>query len=133
MATGLTDKEEWALEKSAMEAFEKCGFDPQPEDDLGEWELALWTDYSTILVHRGRYLAAVITRDGAGSYTTDNEGRITIDLPITTMMACPPEAQQDDFIKDLTSVQMYLLQDGNLHLMLPFDSGTISFAPAPAE
>ena len=74
MATGLTDREEWALEKSAMEAFEKCGFDPQPEDDLGEWELALWTDHSTILVHRGRYLAAVISRDGHGGYSIDLVG-----------------------------------------------------------
>ena len=74
MATGLTDREEWALEKSAMEAFEKCGFDPQPEDDLGEWELALWTDYSTILVNKTTYLAAVITRDGRGGYTTDLVG-----------------------------------------------------------
>ena len=74
MATGLTDREEWALEKSSMEASAKSGSDPPPADDLAEWELALWTDYSTILVHRGRYLAAVITRDGAGSYTTDLVG-----------------------------------------------------------
>jgi heat shock protein HslJ len=65
-----------------------------------------------------------------GTYTTGENNSITIALPVSTRMGCPDGAQEEAYIKDLTSVQSYLLQDGNLFLMLPFDSGTIDFAPA---
>ncbi|MBK8051398.1 MAG: META domain-containing protein [Anaerolineales bacterium] len=65
-----------------------------------------------------------------GTYTLGADSQITIGLPASTMMACPDGAQQDAYIQDLTSIQFYLLRDGNLHLQLPFDSGTMNFAPA---
>ncbi len=65
-----------------------------------------------------------------GRYTLGEDNRLTIELPISTRMACATEAQQDAYIEQLTSIQSYLLQDGNLFLMLPFDSGTMDYAPA---
>jgi heat shock protein HslJ len=79
--------------------------------------------------------------DGSASTTTDcntfrgtysvEENRITITLPISTRMACPATAQEQQYIQWLTSVQSYLFAEGNLVLELPFDSGGMMFAPAP--
>lgn len=64
-----------------------------------------------------------------GKYTVDGN-QVKIDLPISTRMACPDGSQEAQYIKDLTSVQSYLMADGNLVLELPFDSGGMTFAPA---
>ena len=47
------------------------------------------------------------------------------------MMACPNDAQEANYIKDLLGVQSYLISDGNLVLEFPMDAGTMTFAPAP--
>jgi heat shock protein HslJ len=64
-----------------------------------------------------------------GTYTVDGN-KVKIDLPISTRMACPDGSQEAAYIKHLTSVQSYLMADGNLVLELPFDSGGMTFAPA---
>ena len=65
----------------------------------------------------------------AGSYTVDSN-QIKIDFQISTMMACPNDAQEAAYIKDLLGVQSYLFAGGNLVLEFPMDSGTMTFAPA---
>jgi heat shock protein HslJ len=65
----------------------------------------------------------------AGSYTVDGN-QIKIDFQISTMMACPNDAQEAEYIKDLLGVQSYLFADGNLVLEFPMDAGTMTFAPA---
>jgi heat shock protein HslJ len=67
----------------------------------------------------------------SGSFTEGESGALTIALPISTLKACPEDAQEQKYIQDLTSIQSYLTQDGNLYLQLPVDSGTMSFAPVP--
>ncbi len=64
----------------------------------------------------------------AGSYTVDGN-QIKLDFQISTMMACPNDAQEANYIKDLLGVQSYLISDGNLVLEFPMDSGTMTFAP----
>ena len=68
----------------------------------------------------------------AGSYTVDGN-QIKLDFQISTMMACPNDAQEASYIKDLLGVQSYLISDGNLVLEFPMDSGTMTFAPAAAK
>lgn len=67
----------------------------------------------------------------SGSFTEGDRGALTITLPISTLKGCPEDAQEQKYIQDLTSIQSYLTQDGNLYLQLPMDSGTMSFAPVP--
>ena len=64
-----------------------------------------------------------------GTYTVDGN-QIKIDLPISTRKACPEGSQESAYIKNLTSVQSYLMSESNLVLELPFDSGGMIFAPA---
>ena len=68
----------------------------------------------------------------AGTYKVDGN-QIKLDFQISTMMACPNDAQEANYIKDLLGVQSYLISDGNLVLEFPMDSGTMTFAPAPAQ
>ena len=65
----------------------------------------------------------------SGSYSEGENGQITIELPVATLMACPDDSQEQVFIADLTSVQSYLFEAGNLYLLLPFDSGVMAFSP----
>ena len=44
----------------------------------------------------------------AGSYTVDGN-QIKLDFQISTMMACPNDAQEASYIKDLLGVQSYLI------------------------
>ncbi|MFO7635394.1 MAG: META domain-containing protein, partial [Caldilinea sp.] len=68
----------------------------------------------------------------AGSYTEGAEG-LSIELPISTAMACLEETQEQEFIADVTSINGYIItDDGMLALLLPFDSGSMIFAPADA-
>ena len=48
-------------------------------------------------------------------------------------MACPDGSQEQEFIADVTSINSYIVtEEGVLALLLPFDSGSILFDPAPA-
>ncbi len=69
----------------------------------------------------------------SGSFTEDSSS-LTIDLPIATLMACPDGSQEQEFIADVTSINSYIItEEGNLALLLPFDSGSIIFTPGTGE
>lgn len=69
----------------------------------------------------------------SGSYTEDG-GSLAIDLPAATLMACPDGSQEQEFIADVTSINGYIITDeGDLALLLPFDSGSMIFTPGTGE
>lgn len=69
----------------------------------------------------------------SGSYTEDGSS-LTIDLPIATLMACPDGSQEQEFIADLTSINSYIItEEGDLALLLPFDSGSMIFTPGTGD
>jgi heat shock protein HslJ len=53
---------------------------------------------------------------------------LTIQLGPSTLVACPPDSQADEFLKELTQVSSYLFADGKLILELKLDRGAMSFA-----
>ena len=67
-----------------------------------------------------------------GTYTSV-ESSLNIEVGPDTLAACPPESRSDQFLKLLGGAAIYFFQDGNLHIDLFADSGTLVFAPAPAE
>ncbi|HRQ37677.1 MAG TPA: META domain-containing protein [Chloroflexota bacterium] len=62
------------------------------------------------------------------SYTTDGSS-ISIMPGPSTMMACPEDSQADQFMAQLSNAVIYFIQNGNLFLDMPFDSGTMRFVP----
>ncbi len=70
-----------------------------------------------------------------GSFTEGSDGvRLTIAFLLSTAMACPDDAQEQEFIADVTSINGFIITDGgDLALLLPFDSGSMIFAPAATD
>ncbi|MCG6886691.1 MAG: META domain-containing protein [Proteobacteria bacterium] len=64
-----------------------------------------------------------------GRYQADNH-RLVIELLQTTLAACPSESRDDEFKKDLSAVQRYLFDKGELILELKYDTGGMRFSPA---
>ncbi len=68
--------------------------------------------------------------NASGSFTLTTGFSIAIG-PMT-MAACPPESLSDQFVAYLGSAANYFYEDGNLHIDLMADGGTMTFAPASA-
>ena len=68
----------------------------------------------------------------SGSYTTEGNN-LTITLGPSTMAMCPPESQDQEFIRQLGLVAQYLMQGETLVLNFKADSGGMTFVPAAAQ
>ena len=64
---------------------------------------------------------------GSASYSIGADRRIEIGPVALTRMACPPGSLSDRFARELGRVGSYFVQDGELHLELSVDSGTLRF------
>lgn len=64
-----------------------------------------------------------------GTYTLDAaESTISIELTATTLIECPPESTQEQFLESLQNVTVWsIAEDGTLLLDMPASSGTLSF------
>lgn len=81
----------------------------------------------------GRVSATTDCNTFTGSYRAE-EGQLSIEFLISTAMACPEDAQEQEFIADVAAANGYFItEDGRLALSLPFDSGSVIFAPATGE
>lgn len=85
--------------------------------------------FSLVFSDLGSLSVTTDCNGGAGGYALMGMNMITIGPLAQTLMACEG-SQETAFMTQLQSVNSYVLIDGNLHLLLPFDSGTMSFAPA---
>ena len=70
--------------------------------------------------------------NAAGSYQGEG-GKLQIELGPMTAAACPPDSRSDQFVRLLSGAALYFFQDGNLHIDLFADSGTMVFSPAPPD
>lgn len=65
-----------------------------------------------------------------GSFVADG-ANLTLQAGAMTLAACPPGSQSDEFLKELTAVASFLMQDGSLLLNLSQDGGTMKFGEQP--
>jgi len=86
--------------------------------------------YSIRLTDDGKVQARFDCNGGGGHYQI-SEGRLSFGPLLSTRMACPPDSLDGPFMKDLQRVVSFFVQDGDLYLELPLDSGTMRFRPAP--
>lgn len=86
--------------------------------------------YTIRLSDNGRLQAQFDCNRGGGDYKI-SEGKLSFGPLISTRMACPPDSLDSKFMKDLQRVSSFFLQDGNLYLELPLDSGTMKFRTVP--
>jgi heat shock protein HslJ len=86
--------------------------------------------YTVLLTEDGKVKARFDCNRGGGDYKI-SAGKLSFGPLLSTRMACPPDSMDGRFMKDLQRVISFFVQDGNLYLELPVDSGTMQFRPAP--
>jgi heat shock protein HslJ len=80
----------------------------------------------------GRVEALFDCNHGGGTYEV-SANNIALGPLISTRKACPEGSLDARFMRDLGEVRSFFLEDGELFLELPVDSGTLRFRPAPEE
>jgi heat shock protein HslJ len=85
--------------------------------------------YTITLNADGSVAALFDCNRGRGSYEA-SEHRIQFGPFASTRMACPEDTQDFQFISQLERVTSYFVQDGQLFLEAPYDSGTMRFRAA---
>jgi len=86
--------------------------------------------YTILLKADGKAQVRFDCNRGGGNYQI-SEGKLSFGPLMSTRMACPPDSLDGPFMRDLQRAASFFLQDGNLYLELPYDSGTMRFRPAP--
>jgi heat shock protein HslJ len=103
-----------------------------------KWEKTQFNNDTTVTVaDPNRYLVEFLAggrlaikadcNQVGGRYTVDGN-KLTIQLGPSTLVACPPDSQADEFLKQLTAVSSYLFAGGKLVLELKLDTGGMTFA-----
>jgi len=88
--------------------------------------------YTITLSSDGTVAAQFDCNRGQGSYEV-TENRLSFGLFAATRMACPEDSQDSVFMGQLEEVTTFFMQDGQLFLELPYDSGTMRFRAADEQ
>lgn len=86
--------------------------------------------YTILLGEDGKVQARFDCNRGGGEYKI-SAGNLSFGPLLSTRMAFPPDSRDGPFMRDLTQVVSFFMEDGHLYLELPFDSGTMKFRPTP--
>lgn len=84
--------------------------------------------YTVRFFEDGTLLARADCNNVRGSYDLDSPDFIT--LGASTLVACGPNSIDDEYRSGLQEAVNYFIQDGNLFMDLPVDTGTLRFIPA---
>lgn len=86
--------------------------------------------YTILLTADGKAKIRFDCNRGGGDYKI-SDGKLSFGPLLSTRMACPPGSLDGPFIRDLQRVASFFIENGNLYLELPFDSGTMKFRSVP--
>jgi heat shock protein HslJ len=64
------------------------------------------------------------------SYTTADDGRLMITLGASTLMACPPDSQADQFVAELAAARFFFIEAGTLSIEVSEDGTTMQLMTA---
>jgi len=85
--------------------------------------------YTIRMTDDGKAQARFDCNRGGGTYVI-SEGKLSFGPLLSTRMACPADSLDGPFMRDLQRVISFFVQDGDLYLEMPYDSGTMRFRPA---
>ena len=86
--------------------------------------------YTILLTAGGKAKVRLDCNRGGGDYKI-SKGKFSFGPFLSTRMACPPDTLDGSFMRDLQRVTSFFVENGNLYLELPLDSGTMKFRPGP--
>lgn len=104
------------------------------------WEKTIMNDDSTITPPVEKFVLTLNAREKTFQSTTDcnsisgtfsyekSSNSVTFGEIASTLMACP-ESVEEEYVKQLQSVDSLLLRDSKLYLQLKYDSGSMVFSP----
>lgn len=107
---------------------------------MWSWTETQMSDGSTTIVGKPANYTIQFNADGTAAikadcnnmratYTTGNNQELTLALGPTTLIACPPDSQDQLFRQQLSSVATYTMRNGDLFLALKLSSGIMHFVP----
>ena len=107
-----------------------------------QWTESATANTATAVADPTRY-AVVFNEDGTlnitgdcntvlGSYTTAEDGTLTIVLGPSTLMACPEDSQATEFLAGLATAATYAFDGADLVIGQAADAGTLRFQAAAA-
>jgi|GEM_PF-2547452 len=82
--------------------------------------------YTVLLEDGGNVQARFDCNNGGGEYRIA-AGTLTFGPLFATRMACPEGSLDAPFMRDLQRVESFFVENGQLYLELPYDSGTMRF------
>jgi heat shock protein HslJ len=86
--------------------------------------------YTILFASGGKLQARFDCNSGGGSYQI-SQGKVSFGPLLSTRMACAPDSLDGTYMRDLQRVVSFFIEERNLYLELPADSGTMRFRPAP--
>ena len=98
-------------------------------DPMGQTPSADPTRYTITFNEDGTANITADCNSVVASYETDGQS-LTLVPGAGTLMACPPDSQDQLFLTSLTSAASYAVEDGELFVELQADAGTIMFRQA---
>jgi heat shock protein HslJ len=102
-------------------------------DPLQQVEIASPEKYTLTFTADGSVQIQADCNQGTASYTAAEDGSLSIEPGIFTLVACPPESRGEEFIQKLGFAAIHFFQDGNLFIDLMADGGTLEFSPQAAD
>lgn len=87
-------------------------------------------NYTLAFLDNGLYSVQADCNQGSGMYTVDGP-RLTLQPGAMTRAACPPDSQDDVFLRDLGRVVTFVFDGENLVLNLAMDGGNMVFSQRP--
>ncbi|OEU49287.1 MAG: hypothetical protein BA866_07695 [Desulfobulbaceae bacterium S5133MH15] len=101
------------------------------------WDGSLYNNDTEIVAADGRNYRLNFHADGTlniladcnkvfGNYTAKGKS-LSITLGPTTLMACGPDSQDQQFLRDLQGAAVWFLKKGDLYLDIKADTGTMRF------
>ncbi len=107
------------------------------------WDGSRYNNDTEVLAAEGREYRLMFKADGSLQIQADCnrifgnaavEGRsISVTLGPGTRMACAPDSQDQQFLRDLEGVAVWFLKKGDLYLDIKFDTGTMRFYRGVAQ
>jgi heat shock protein HslJ len=85
--------------------------------------------YTLRFLPNGKLLVQADCNSGSGTYTVDGTA-LSIGPVAMTLMACGPDSQDAEFLKELDAAALYFMDGPNLMIDLFADSGTMTFQRA---
>jgi heat shock protein HslJ len=89
-------------------------------------------NYTLRLQAEGTAIMRFDCNRGSGSYELSGN-LISFGPMVSTRRACPADSQDFVYMGQLEKITSYFVQDGNLFLEMPYDSGTMRFRPASVQ